>query len=67
MTRQIKFIQEVAYYVNSDESLLNGLPQATKSVGLCKKFLSNKFHFTQEEQLNEINARVKKSLRKLKA
>jgi len=49
MTRQIKFIQEVACYVNSDESLLNGLPQATKNVELCKKVLSNKFHFTQEE------------------
>jgi hypothetical protein len=55
MTRQIKSTQEVACTVNSDESLLNGLPQATKSVELCKNVPSNGFRFTQEEWLDEIN------------
>jgi hypothetical protein len=49
MTRQIKFTQEVACSVNSDERLLKELPQAIKSVELCKKVSSNGFHFTQEK------------------
>ena len=49
MTRQIKFIQEAVYTVNSDESWLKELPQATKRAELCKKVSSNSFHFPQEE------------------